>query len=88
VVIVAENDKAKQEEYQVLVKCQLESLAMPHFDGNHLNSSLREKRDVLPAGFQEPEYVNSFIFYTLFYSYSSPKVFNAPSDPSIFFLHW
>ncbi|CAG7835606.1 unnamed protein product [Allacma fusca] len=55
VVILVQEDGGKEEEYQVLVKCQLESPAMPQLDGNHLNSTVREKRDVLPAGFQEPE---------------------------------
>jgi hypothetical protein len=46
--------ESKGEEVQVLVKCQL-GAPTPQQSDNHINSTLREKRDVLPAGFQEPE---------------------------------
>ena len=49
IVIVGTND----EEELVLVRCQHMSESTAHFDGNDLNSTLREKRDVLPAGFRE-----------------------------------
>ena len=57
IVILAQGEGGKEEEYQVLVKCQLESPEMEHLDENDLNSTVsrREKRDILPAGFQEPE---------------------------------
>ncbi len=38
-------------EERVLVRCQ--HMTESQLDGNDLNSTLREKRDVLPAGFKE-----------------------------------